>query len=1277
MTGRILVDGSFEGSGFAVDPQTAITASHVVRGRDERSLTYVSATGESSSVERVRADPAIDAAVLELATPVSDVLAVRRPVHDEPWSSDARPLDSDPALHGTVTELHRRFRNKSGETEGLQLWVREDLGGFAGYSGSPVVGNDGAAIGLLVEQVFERAAAIDEIPRASNVLYATRLDDVVERLAIDVPLGAAPKRSWTPELPEHQVRRDLKQLTDDVIAGGVMAITGMGGVGKSVIAAAVARDPDVQVAFPDVVWIRLDARPLVTHQAQLARAMTDAPVEFVDVSQGRDHLARSLASARCLLVLDDVHEREQLDAFNVIGPHCAMLFTTRNQGLAAAVTARAHEVNILKENDARTLLATWVALPASDLPPQADTIIKECGGLPLALAMSGALLRTGHRSWEWLLRRLRDARLDRVAAALPGYEHASVRAALDVSIDELEDADLPDARERYVELAVFAGRSRIPLSAMGALWGISADDTEDYAALFADRSVAAREDDDVVLHDLLLDVVAERAEPRLPALHQALCDGYAARCPAGWASGPVDGYFFERIRHHLRAAGRDDEAEGLLRSFAWIRAKLAAVGVAGLAADYDDGDRLGAALGLSATALARDPGALSGQLLGRLEGSDGPAIAALVRESDEGAVRPWLRPLAATLTRPGGPVRLIHRIAPSLTGARRIGHGSVAASADDRVAVSADWWSDQEGGHTLEALAWELGRNRAPRRLDAGDAGSLIAVSADGRVAAFTSGPGMVRVLDVRTGELVAEKRVQLNPKVIAIASEPLRIVVGNNIGFISCWDPATDTITEHRTSDSAAPIRGLVVTDSGRRAIILDQDGHLISTGLPAFDCVIELGCEPRATVMAASSDGAFAVTGGEEDTWIRLWNASNVEEPHGLRELDGGIASIAVAGDDMACIALWDGRIVVISLKTGDVVSETDPGSVAALAASPAAHIALARVDDRLLELDVRARSSASDVEATCATVTRDGAAAFAGTKHGLLYRYTLDATGVNAQAVARCEGVSRRLRFDGAWTGEVPVMDVTKTPPAEFPWPWHERMVAVATSSRGEWVAWTTSDLRLTIWQDRTAPPTSVSWRGGMGMGAVAISADDAVVASRDGTICVGDRHGDAYDKWPAPDDREDRVLAAAACDASHRLLGTRHGRLVYEPRVGLSLRVQAHSGPVQALAMVDGTLAVSGAVDGTLAAWPVGQDPVRVRAHSDAVVAVAAAPTGNFAMSASEGGEVVLWSLPDLRRLATFYCDAKPRSLSLAEDAHVVSIVDKTGAVHLLAFEAGVI
>ena len=288
--------------------------------------------------------------------------------------------------------------------------------------------------------------------------------------------------------------------------GQLVGLVGMGGSGKSVLAAAAARDPRVRDAFPDGrFWLELGPDPpLLQLQASLAAALGDS-TPITDVPQGRAQLSRLLAERRCLLVLDNVWDRTDLSAFAVAGPTGRLLVTTRD---AAAVPGGTRiMLEELAPEAALQLLAGWTATPAGQLPAEAALVARECGYLPLALALCGAMIATGDYGWPGLLDLLRHADLGALHSRLVDYPHRSLAVALGASLGTLP----PDARDRYMRLAVFNAEGPVPQAALQLLWGLGQQDTAALVSDLAAKSLLRAEADRVSLHDLQMDYLVRSA----------------------------------------------------------------------------------------------------------------------------------------------------------------------------------------------------------------------------------------------------------------------------------------------------------------------------------------------------------------------------------------------------------------------------------------------------------------------------------------------------------------------------------------------------------------------------------------------------------------------------------------------------------------------------------------------------------------------------------------------------------------------------------------------
>ena len=388
-----------------------------------------------------------------------------------------------------------------------------------------------------------------------------------------------------------------------VVSGAAarVGLQGMGGIGKSVLASALAHRPEVRRAFPDgIFWITLGQKPqLAELQRWLARELGDEAL-FADERSGKECLRSLLDGRKALLVFDDVWQREHAEAFNVIGAMGRILLTTRDAGLVTALASKEthYRVELPTDAEAEGIFAGAAGLEPSALPAAAREIVAQCGRLPLALALCGGMVQGGVSPAD-VLEALREHDLEFLSDPHPAEEqHQNAWKAMDVSLRVLP----PEQRDRFAELAVFALDRGAPEAAVVTLWehtgGLTPRHARKLLADFAARSLvqltpaagdAEQPTARMALHDLLHNFATGMAEKQfgsLAALHQELLDAYGKECPSGSPSGPDDGYFFQNLCEHLIAAGKLDDAIELLTDLPWIEAKCKAKLVFSLQDDY-------------------------------------------------------------------------------------------------------------------------------------------------------------------------------------------------------------------------------------------------------------------------------------------------------------------------------------------------------------------------------------------------------------------------------------------------------------------------------------------------------------------------------------------------------------------------------------------------------------------------------------------------------------------------------------------------------------------
>jgi hypothetical protein len=346
-----------------------------------------------------------------------------------------------------------------------------------------------------------------------------------------------------------------------IIGTGKVGIQGMGGIGKSVLAAALAHDDDIRHTFSDgVIWLALGKTPnIVARQKQLAAALGEHDLAIDDPQQGKSLLGVLLSDRECLVILDDVWEQNHVESFNFLGKNSRQVITTRNSAILHSLNAELHCLDLLNPNMALELLANWAGHSQEDMPDVANQIAKECGYLPLALAMVGALVKHNPESWERALYRLQNANLDRLTRQFPNYPYKNLLGALEASVLALPD----NIKPYYESLAVFPEETSIPEQVLQVFWKLKKYDVQDITDIFVARSLARIDEyRNLTLHDLQHDYIKTQCS-NSTSLHDKFIDAFEQAYPDGWHTIPFEKpyYFFNHFGYHLQHSTRKEKSK--------------------------------------------------------------------------------------------------------------------------------------------------------------------------------------------------------------------------------------------------------------------------------------------------------------------------------------------------------------------------------------------------------------------------------------------------------------------------------------------------------------------------------------------------------------------------------------------------------------------------------------------------------------------------------------------------------------------------------------------
>ncbi|MCX5645228.1 MAG: NB-ARC domain-containing protein [Phycisphaerae bacterium] len=1058
-----------------------------------------------------------------------------------------------------------------------------------------------------------------------NAQYRVQLAKLVENLRRPEPPLAM--LFGVPSLPPHFLARPdlLRQVKDALLADlkkpvvitgadARVGMHGMGGIGKSVLAVAIARDREVRRSYPDgIIWLTVGQQPdLVRLQHDVARHFGNKE-HFDSEPQGQGVLRRLLTQKAVLLVLDDVWSASDTQAFNVLGPRCRTLVTTRDAGILHTMGGPSVPVSLLTEEQALQLLADAVGAEPSALPPQALEVVKECEYLPLGVALCGGMVKKLSGDWTVVLERLRAADLERIADRQAIDErHRSIWRTMQVSVDVLP----PDEQRRFAELAVFVRDNPVPEAAVATLWShtgnLSDLDTTDLLINLAERSLIRLSqttakpgkaiDRRISLHDLLYDFATKLiGEPRMR--HRTLLDAYRKRCPGGWPTGPDDGYFYQHLAHHLREAGRSADLSKLLFDYRWLRKKLEVTDANGLIADYDfAGDDSQArlvqgAIRLSSHTLAEDHSHLPSQLVGRLLSQKGSRVKALRTTVGTSEWSPWLRPLAASLTPPGGPLLRTLR-----------GHEewvrAVAVTPDGRYAVS--------GADDDTLKVWDLALGKAVHTLHDHEGGVLAAaVTGDARYA-----------------------------------------VSGSRGRTLTVWDLASGKVV-HTLRGHEGEVWAAAVTGDGRFAVSASGDQTLKVWDLASGKAVHTLrGHENRVWAVAVTGDGRFAVSGSDDRT-LKVWDLASGKAVHTLRGHEGSVRAAAVTGDGRFAVSGSDDQTLKVwDLATGKAVATLrgHESSVIAVAVTGDGRYAVSGSEDRTLKVWDLAPSKVvhtlrgHEDWVRGAAVTHDGRCAVSASGDQTLKVWDL-ASGKVVRTLRGHEG--------GVWAAAV-------TGDGRF---------AVSASGDQTLKVWDLASGKVVR--------TLRGHEGGVNAAAVTDDGRFAVSGSDDQTLRVWELASGKAVRILRGHEREVNA-AAVTGDGRHAVSGSDEETLkVWDLASGKVVRtLRGHESAVWAVAVTrDGRYAVSGSEDRTLKVWELasGKAIHTLHGHEGWVWAVAVTGDGRYAVSGSEDQTLKVWDLLSGQVVASFCGDSVIHCCAVAPDGRTIVAGDKSGHVHFLRLE----
>ncbi|MDX2138686.1 MAG: NB-ARC domain-containing protein [Chloroflexota bacterium] len=418
----------------------------------------------------------------------------------------------------------------------------------------------------------------------------SQFDAQVAQLVKQIQVKPAPagEARGLPSLPSHYLprpellatlREALTQHKTTILTSPsqIIGMHGMGGVGKSVLSAAISRDYFVRRTFKDgIFWLTFGSEPSLPQIWVRFRSwLGGGTAPFADERDAQDYFQQITSEQECLVILDDVWRSEHARAFLHLGDRCRLLVASRNTRILDELDAHSIALKLLSDNEARQLLSKCSDTSIESLPTPANDILKLCGNLPLALAMIGSMVRRKPTQyWQDRLEELRESDLEEIAARFPEYPYPNLFSALEISIRDLERDLGGEAKDRYIDFAIFPDDVSIPESVPLTFWKpLKGKAIRTLLEKLVERSLLKRNDDNSFsIHDLQL-MYLRRVATDVPARHLRLLQEYNPdRKP--WSKVSPDGYIHEHLIFHLNSTDDYVEMIKLFSDTSWVHLRI-------------------------------------------------------------------------------------------------------------------------------------------------------------------------------------------------------------------------------------------------------------------------------------------------------------------------------------------------------------------------------------------------------------------------------------------------------------------------------------------------------------------------------------------------------------------------------------------------------------------------------------------------------------------------------------------------------------------------------
>lgn len=256
--------------------------------------------------------------------------------------------------------------------------------------------------------------------------------------------------------PREELMKALRTTRSE--APAVRVLTGMGGTGKTQLAAAYAREC-VDAGWRLVAWVNAETTQEILYGLALIADRLDltSPEQDLEATAARLRGYLEADGAGCLLVFDNVSDTTALRAYLPGKGGCQVVVTSR--AADAASLGITISLNQFTSEEAEAFLAERTGLPAGE---DAAALAAELGYLPLALAQAAAVISRQRLTYAAYLSQLRALPVDQHLTPQEGPAYPrGVAEAIILSINEVTASDKSGLAARLLNLIALLSRAGV------------------------------------------------------------------------------------------------------------------------------------------------------------------------------------------------------------------------------------------------------------------------------------------------------------------------------------------------------------------------------------------------------------------------------------------------------------------------------------------------------------------------------------------------------------------------------------------------------------------------------------------------------------------------------------------------------------------------------------------------------------------------------------------------------------------------------------------------